>query len=153
MGKLQKILLLVNLLVVLGGAGLVFYSHNMIKPIPTDQDAETEALKASAMDQTKIQSIPIKKFVVNIHSKDTRLRYLDVEMNVLPFDVSQKDLIKASEHLFKDAVIEIASHLDPEDLDTVTGKILLENKIKKQVNTKLGQPVVKQIFFSGFVVQ
>jgi len=153
MGKVQKILLLVNLLVVIGGAGLVFYSHNMIKPEPTDQEAEAEALKAAALDQTKIQAIPIKKFVVNLHSKDTRLRYLDVEMNVLPFDPSQKDLIKSSEHLFKDAVIEIASRLDPEDLDTVTGKILLENKIKKQVNTKLGQPVVKQIFFSGFVVQ
>jgi flagellar basal body-associated protein FliL len=44
--------------------------------------------------------------------------------------------------------------LDPDDLDSVTGKILLENKIKKQVNAKLGEPpVVKQIYFSGFVVQ
>lgn len=153
MAKLQKILLLVNLVVVLGGAGLVYYSHNMMKPVATDQLAEAEDLKKTALDQTKLQPVPIKKFVVNLHSKDTRLRYLDLEMNILTFYPEQKDIIKEYEHYFKDAVIEIASHLNPEDLDTVTGKILLENKIKKQVNAKMGQPVVKQIFFSGFVVQ
>lgn len=153
MGSLQKILLIANLVVVLGGAGLVFYSHNIIKPDPTNQAAETENLKTQAIENSQIGPVPIKKFVVNLHSVGTRLRYLDLEMNILPFHEDQKELIKSNEHIFKDVVIEIASHLEPDDLDSVTGKILLENKIKKQVNTKLGQPVVKQIFFSGFVVQ
>ncbi len=153
MGGLQKILILVNLVVVLAGAGLVYYAHNMIKPEPTNQAAEIENLKTSAMEQAQVQAVPIKKFVVNLHSRSSRLRYLDVEMNILPFHNDQKELIKASEHIFKDVVIEIASHLEPDELDTLSGKILLENKIKKQVNAKLGQPVVKQIYFSGFVVQ
>lgn len=149
----QKILIILNLVIVLAGAGLVFYSHNMIKPEPTDQVAEAENLKKEALESSQIQPVPIKKFVVNLHSRSTRLRYLDVEMNVLPFHEDQKELIKANEYIFKDVVIEIASHLEPDELDSVTGKILLENKIKKQVNAKLGQPVVKQIYFSGFVVQ
>lgn len=144
---------MVNLVVVLAGAGLVYYAHNMIKPEPTNQTTELENLKTGAMEQAQVQAVPMKKFVVNLHSRGTRLRYLDVEMNILPFHNDQKELIKASEHVFKDVVIEIASHLEPEDLDTLSGKILLENKIKKQVNAKLGEPVVKQIFFSGFVVQ
>jgi flagellar FliL protein len=74
-------------------------------------------------------------------------------MNILPFNNDQKDIIKGNDHIFKDVVIEIASQMGPEELDTLSGKILLENKIKKQVNTKLGKPVVKQIYFSGFVVQ
>lgn len=150
---MQKILIIINLVVVLLGAGLVFYSHNMIKPEPTNQALETEKLKTDALQNAQIQAVPIKKFVVNLHSRNTRLRYLDIEMNVLPFREDQKEIIKANEHVFKDVVIEIASHLNPDDLDSVTGKILLENKIKKQVNTRLGQPVVKQIYFSGFVVQ
>lgn len=150
----QKILIIVNLVIVLAGAGLVFYSHNLIKPEPTDQAKEAQALKDQAVSATQIQPVPIKKFVVNLHSRGTRLRYLDLEMNVLPFSEDQKEIIKANEHIFKDAVIEIASKLEPEDLDSVTGKILLENRIKKQVNAKLGSsPVVKQIYFSGFVVQ
>lgn len=150
----QKILIILNLVIVLAGAGLVYYSHNMLKPAPTDQKAETEAMKNEAVANTQIQPVPIKKFVVNLHSKSSRLRYLDLEMNILTFREDQKEIIKANEHIFKDTVIEIASQLEPDDLDSVTGKILLENKIKKQVNAKLGEPpVVKQIYFSGFVVQ
>lgn len=150
----QKILIIVNLVIALAGAGVVFYSHSMIKPDPTDQVAEAEAIKTDAAATTQLRPVPIKKFVVNIHSKSSRLRYLDLEMNILTFQEDQKEIIKANEHIFKDTVIEIASHLDPEDLESVTGKILLENKIKKQVNTKLGDsPVIKQIYFSGFVVQ
>ena len=149
-----KVLVIINLVVVLAGAGLVFYSHNLLKPEPTDQAAETENLKNEALGTTQMRPVPIKKFVVNLHSRSNRLRYLDIEMNVLTFSEQQKEIIKANEHIFKDVVIEIASHLDPDDLDSVTGKILLENKIKKAVNAKLGgQPVVKQIYFSGFVVQ
>jgi flagellar protein FliL len=153
MGPVQKILLIVNLVVVLGGAGLVYYSHTMLRPDPTNQSAEAENLKSNALAQSQVKSVPMKKFVVNLHSRETRLRYLDVEMNILPFHSDQGPLIKANEHLLKDVLIEVASHLAPEELDTLSGKILLENKIKKQVNAKLGQPVVKQIYFSGFVVQ
>lgn len=151
---LQKILILANLVVVLAGAGLVFYSHNMIKPEPTNQAAETEKLKADAIAQTQVQPVPIKKFIVNLHSRSSRLRFLDIEMNVLTFNDEQKEIVKAHEYIFKDVVIEIASYLEPDDLDSVTGKILLENKIKKKVNEKLGEiPVIKQIYFSTFVVQ
>lgn len=151
---LQKILIIANLVVVLAGAGLVFYSHTMIRPEPTNQDVETQKLKDEAIAQTQVLPVPLKKFVVNLHSRSSRLRYLDIEMNILTFREDQKEIIKANEHIFKDAVIEIASHLDPDDLDSVTGKILLENKIKKKVNEKLGEPpVIKQIYFSGFVVQ
>jgi flagellar FliL protein len=91
--------------------------------------------------------------VVNLYARGTRLRYLDVEMNILTFHNDQKELIKANEYIIKDILIEIGSQLGPDELETLSGKILLENKLKKQINTKLGQPVVKQIYFSGFIVQ
>lgn len=150
---MMKVLIIINMVVVLAGAGLVFYSHNILKPAPTDQAAEALALKEGAIAQSQLQPVPIKKFVVNLHSKSTRLRYLDLEMNILTFHEDQKAIVKANEHIFKDIVVEITSHLEPNELDTITGKMLLESRIKKQVNAKLGQPVVKQIFFSGFVVQ
>lgn len=150
----EKVLILLNLVIALAGAGLVYYSHNMLRPEPTNQVAEEDALKKEAIASTQVKPVPIKKFVVNLHSRSSRLRYLDIEMNVLPFHEDQTNIIKANEHVFKDIVIEVASRLEPDDLDSVTGKILLENKIKKAVNAKLGEPpVVKQIYFSGFVVQ
>lgn len=150
---MMKILMLANLVFVLLAAGVVIYSHTMIKPAPTDQVLEKEKLQKDAIQGAQLQPVPIKRFVVNLHSRATRLRYLDLEMNVLTFSEEQKQIIRSNEHIFKDAVVEIASRLSPEDLDTVTGKILLENKIKTRVNQKFGQPVVRQIYFSGFVVQ
>lgn len=150
---LQKILIIANLVVVLAGVGLIVYSHTMLKPEPTDQALEAEAMKTDAQALSQLRPVPIKKFVVNLHSGSSRLRYLDIEMNILTFHEDQRPIVKANEHVFKDVIVEIASHLGPDDLDSVTGKILLENKIRKQVNAKLGQPVVKQIYFSGFVVQ
>jgi flagellar protein FliL len=150
---MMKIIMLANLVFILLAAGVVFYSHTMIKPPRTDQALEREKLQKDAIQGAQLQPVPIKRFVVNLHSRPTRLRYLDLEMNVLTFSENQKEIIRQNEHIFKDSVVEIASHLSPEDLDTVTGKILLENKIKTRVNQKFGQPVVRQIYFSGFVVQ
>lgn len=150
----QKILIVANLVIALLGVGLVFYSHTMIKPPVTDEKSEIQSLKDEALASSQIKPVPLKKFVVNLHSKSTRLRYLDIEMNVLTFHEDQKSLITENEYIFKDTLIEIASQLEATDLDSITGKILLENRIKKQVNSKLGdQPVIKQIYFSGFVVQ
>lgn len=150
----EKIFILINLIVALGAAGVVFYSHNIIKPPPTDQVAEAAAIKTEAVTGTQLQPVQIKKFAVNLHSLSSRLRYLDLEMNILTFEEGQKPIIKANEHIFKDVAIEVASHLEPDDLISVTGKILFENKIKKRVNARLGElPTVKQIYFSVFVVQ
>jgi flagellar protein FliL len=152
---LTKVLMILNFVIVLAGLGVVYYSHNMLKPEPTDQAAETQAMKDQALSESSLKPVPLKKIVVNLHSSASRLRYLDVEINILTFQEDQKQIIKDNEHIFKDALVEIGSQLNPEDLDTVTGKILLENRIKKKVNEKLNphQPTIKQIFFSGFVVQ
>ncbi len=148
-----KILIIINLIVAVAGVGLVFYSHNMIKPEPTDQVAEQLKIRESLLEQSAITPLPIKKFTVNLNSHANRLRFLNLEMSILPFFEDQKEVIKKHEFLIKNIVIELASSLTPEEVETVTGKMLFESRIKKQVNAKLGQPVIKQIFFSGFVIQ
>ncbi len=150
---MQKILIIVNLAVVLMGAGLVYYSHFMIKPEPTNQAAEEDNLKKEASEKSRLEPVAIKKFVVNLHSGSSRLRFLDLEMNVLTFHADQKEMVKTFEHVFKDVVIQVASQMSPSELDSMTGKLTFESRVKKAVNEKLGQSVVKQIYFSSFVVQ
>jgi flagellar protein FliL len=158
--SMQKILIIINLVVVLAAAAVVFYSHNILAPPPTDQTGEAEKMKSQALRHAQIRPVALKKIVVNLHSGGTRLRYLDVDMNILTFHEDQKELVTSSQHIIKDSVIEVGAQLSPDELDTVTGKILFEKRLKDRVNSKLRevnagmeQPVVKQIFFSGFVVQ
>jgi flagellar FliL protein len=151
--KFDKILMILSLVFTLGSAGLVFYAHNSIKRIPTDQEKEFQDLKDNALTNAQMTPYNIKKIVVNLSSGPSKLRYLEVEMNVLPFDESDKEIIKNGEHLFKNALITIADQLKAEDLGTMTGKILLESKLKKEINQIFGQPLIKQIFFSAFIIQ
>jgi flagellar protein FliL len=151
--KLDKIIILISLVVTLGSAGMVYYAHTGIKRTPTNQAQEFEDLKANALSSTQMTPVTFKKVVVNLVSTANRLRYLEVEMNVLPFDEADKETIKTGEHLFRNSLITIADQLRAEDLGTMTGKILLESKLKKEVNKIFGQPLVKQIFFSAFIIQ
>ncbi len=149
----DKILLGINALVALSAAGMVFYSHNVLKREPTDQKAEETALVQTAVAENQIQAYNFKSMVVNIYSEGTRLRYLDVELGVLPFKEADKAIIKDREYVFKNALVDIAGRMTPEELSSVTGKILLESRLKKTTNEALGAPVVKKIFFAKFIVQ
>ena len=149
----DKILLGLNGLVALAAAGLVFYAHNNIKPVPTDQKAEEASLVQTAFEESQMKAYDFKAMVVNIYSEGSRLRYLDVELGVLPFKESDKALFKEREYIFKNALVTIAAAMTPDELSSVTGKILLESRLKKATNEALGAPVVKKIFFAKFVVQ
>jgi flagellar basal body-associated protein FliL len=150
---IDKVLMGLNGAVVLLAAGLVVYSHTSVKPPPTDQAGEEKALQDGANTEAQITALSFKKQVVNLHNDGTRLRFLEVEMGVLPFEEAAKETIKTHEYVFQNALIEVAGGMTPDEVGSVTGKILLESRVKKAVNEKLGQPLVRHIYFGRFVVQ
>lgn len=151
--SLDKILIGLNGAVALAAAGLVFYAHTSIKPLPTDQKAEELNLQKSAAADNEVTAVTFKKMVVNIYTEGTRLRYLEVEVGLLPFSESHKELLKKAEFLLQDALIDIGARMAPDELSSVTGKILLEDRLKKRLNEKFGAQIIKQVYFSRFVVQ
>lgn len=151
--KLDKILLGLNGLVALASAGLVFYAHNNIKPPPTDQAAEETTLVTDAYTESQLKPYEFKSMIVNLYSEGSRLRFLDVKISILTFKEADKELIKEREYIFKTKLIEIAGLMTPEELSSVTGKILLESRLKKAITEALGASVIKKIYFGKFVVQ
>lgn len=150
---MAKILILLNAVIVLGSAGLVYYSHKMIKRKPIDETAALNKMINDVANASKVTPVKLKKLTINLYSRKTRLRFLDIELNILPFAEKDKELIKEMEPYIADSVIIIAGDMTPEDLNSVSGKILLENKIRYQTNQMLKRSVVKEIFFSRFVIQ
>jgi flagellar FliL protein len=151
--KLDKIILGLSAVVTLGSAALVFYSHTQIKPPATDQAAEAQALLDKAQHDNMIKPFLLKQLVVNIPGRGQRLRYLEAEIGVLPFEESSHEIFKNNVHLFQNALVLIAADMDPDELMSVTGKLLLESRIKKKVNEELGKPLIKRIYFSKFTIQ
>jgi flagellar FliL protein len=61
--------------------------------------------------------------------------------------------MKTNVSVVLDRLIVISSKMGADELNTLTGKILLEDRLRKDINTIFGKPVVKSIFFSRYTVQ
>jgi flagellar FliL protein len=148
----DKIILFANAFITALALGLIFYAHSLKKP-RIDEKAEIMALVKQSKEASRTQTIPLKKLTINLYSRSTRLRFLDVQVNVLPFDESQSPMVTKNEPVIADTIINIAGDMEPDELNSVTGKIILEDRIKKYVNTVLTEPLIKKIYFSRFVIQ
>lgn len=149
----DKILLGLNGLVALAAAGIVYYAHFMIKPEPTNVTTEEQALYDKAQAESMVSAYTVSAKPVNLYHVGARLRYLSTELSIVPFKESDKEILKSHEYVIKNALIEVAAHMTPDEVSTLTGKLLLESRIKKYVNESLGTPIIKKIYFGKFTVQ
>jgi flagellar FliL protein len=149
----SKILLIVNAVGMLASAGLVFYSHNSIKSEQINPEKEWQKLLEKGVEQAKITPIAVPKITVNLNSGANNLRFLDLEMDILTFAESQKQTIKEKHPLIFDTTIDICGNMEAGELLSLSGKILLENRLRENINQKLGEKIIKEIFFSRYVVQ
>jgi flagellar basal body-associated protein FliL len=149
----DKIILFFNFLVVLGSAGLVYYSHNILAPPPITNESENKKFLRDIQSLEAISTINMPKLTINLYSRTTRLRYLDVLASVEPYDEFQAEQIKKNQSLIMNEIIEVASFMTPKELGSVSGKIILAERIKKRINSNFREKLVKKIFFPKYVIQ
>jgi flagellar FliL protein len=150
---LDKILLGINGIVMAAAAGLVYYSNNMIVPPLTDQTGEFTTMAQDSLSDFKKQPIVFKEMVVNLYSRQRRLRFLNLIMNIEVYDIGQEKIVDIYKSKVIDSLIDIAGNMKPEELNSVTGKMLLESRVKNKVNDFVKKPIIKKIYFSKFIVQ
>lgn len=151
--SIDKILLALNGIVMALAAGLVYYSHNILSPPPIDQAAQFTTMVRESMIDLKRQPIVFKEQVVNLYSRQRRLRFLNLIMNVEVYEQSQEATIDIYKPVIIDRLVDISGNMKPEELNSITGRILLESRLKNQVNEFIGKAIIKKIYFSKFIVQ
>ena len=151
--SIDKILLGINGLVVAAAVALVYYSNNIISPPLTDQNGVFTSMVQDSMSDFKKQPVVFKEMVVNLYSRQRRLRFLNLTMNIEVYDEGQEKVVSFYKPVVIDSLIDIAGNMKPEDLNSVTGKMLLESRVKKKVNDFIKKSVIKKIYFSKFIVQ
>lgn len=150
---LDKIIILINAIVIGLAVALVIYSHTLISKPLTDSNSEFGGLIENSMLELQKAPVTLEKITVNLYSRERRLRFLDTQMNIALFNEGDRAKVKAIKtHIF-DALIDIAGNMHPNELNSVTGRILLENRIKKRVNSLVGRSLIKKIYFSKFIIQ
>jgi flagellar FliL protein len=125
----------------------------MIKPPATDAQGQFTDMVSGSVNDFNRQPIVFKEMVVNLYSRQRRLRFLNLTMNIEVYDADQEEIIKTYKPFINDRLIDITGNMKPQDVNSVTGRILLESRIKNQFNRALGKKVIKKIYFSKFIVQ
>lgn len=154
---IDMILLGLMILATLAVVGLFYYTEKMYKKPPIDENAEKAALLTSVDAKAIPTFFKIDKMTISLVPKNetanSRMKWLEVEMHMTVFEASDVDLMKAYLPVVQDKIIDISSKMGADELNSLTGKILLEDRLKKEINKALHKPVVKNIFFASFIVQ
>ena len=131
--NLDKIILGINAVIVTAAAGLVYYSNNMILPPPTDSDQQFKQMVQGGLSDLNRPPVVFKEIVVNLYSKQRRLRFLNLTMNIEVYEDGQEETIKLYKPFINDRLIDITGNMKPEEVNSVTGRLLLESRIKNQI--------------------
>lgn len=133
--------------------GLFYYSLKIYeKPLPQDS-VEREALLNDSKQKVFAEAFKLDKLIVNLKSRTSRLRFLDLQTYLVPFKNRQVDILEENKAIINDIIIDEAARIKPDELNTVSGKLIFENRLRKRINKELNGSLVKDIFFSRFVVQ
>lgn len=95
---------------------------------------------------------PLDLFTVNLLSESGR-RYLKVEMNLELEGEELAHELDTKVPLLRDIIIRILSSKSLEEISTVKGKETLKEQIISEINTRIKDGKIKNVYFVDFVVQ
>ena len=95
----------------------------------------------------------IEKLIVNLPSRTTRLRFLNLTAHLVPHKEHAMKALERQQAPIKDLIIRVASTIEPDELNSISGRIILENRLKKGINALIGREAIREIYFSKFVIQ
>ena len=151
---LDLIFSVINLAGVLGGLGVFIYIEYIYKRPLVDNDVEFLKLSEAARRQTYFKPYSMGKMIINLHTPTpVKLRFLNVETFIQPFLETQIPQLEKNKSALTDILIRVAGKMEIGELNTLAGRILLEDRMKKEINSYLRKSVVKKIYFTTFVMQ
>jgi flagellar FliL protein len=152
-GMFEKIAAGIAILVSLLTIGVFAYTNILYKAPSSDDASELEDMKRNIRGLQIANSIHIKKIIINLPSNRKRLRFLDMSVSFIPFKNNQIEFLESRKAILNDALIDIASNMEPTELNTIAGKIIFESRVKNKINKSFKKPYIRDLLFSKFVIQ
>lgn len=154
---IDMILLGVMILATLGVVGEFYWTEKIYKKPKIDEDKE----KKSFLSENNPKALPIfyklEKMTISLTPKNpapgARMRWMELEVQLALFKEADVGFVKAYQPIVIDRIIDITSKMGPDELSTISGKILLEDRLKREINKGLDKAVIRSIFFPRYVIQ
>lgn len=156
MGMIQKIIAAICLVFSLLTTGIFIYTQLFYKkPIPDDAKEFAIMKEESKKPIMPVEGYKIKRIMINLEQETgkEKMRYLNLEALIIPFKEDGAGILDENQAIVYDTFMMVGSKMDPNELNTISGKILLENRLRKTINERLHEEVVREILFQHFMIQ
>ena len=119
--------------------------------------AMTESkLRQPASIQEKFAGAPMiytmDKFVVNLSGMPKRTIRLQVNLDMIGPESFQEIMDLENRAKARDRIVRVLNEKTFDDLESIQGKLFLKDKIVEEVNKLLDKGLVKDVYFTDFVM-
>jgi flagellar protein FliL len=150
----------VNLGVIGYGAYLV-YASTIAWHAPQITETQLREVREKTLSENTAESGPLvytmDRFIVNLAGDPLRdpKRTISMEVNLEMLNKEGFEEVLDSDNRAKarDKIIQILGSKYYSDLETIQGKLFLKDQIATEISSLLDKGVVKDVYFSNFVVQ
>lgn len=154
-GMIFQIAFAVINLAVMGVGVYMVYASTMgwESPKITEEQVEREIASTSSAVDAGPLIYTMDKFTVNLGGEPKRTIRLEVNLQMLGKDGFEEVMEPENRAKARDKIVRILNDEAFGDLESIQGKLFLKDKIAMEVNGILHKGVVKDVYFSDFVVQ
>ena len=152
--KLGPLLLAVLNLSAMGGGGFLIYKSTLGFERPSIREEivfEEMERESETADETQALLFSMDKFTVNLTGSPRRV--MQIEMSLEMLDKEGFEEVVTLGPQARDAIVRILNGKEYLDVETIQGKLFLKDQIALALNEHLTKGVVKDIYFSEFLVQ
>ncbi len=152
--SVDLIVIILASLLLIAGVVMSYMAFYKIQPVVISDASERKAfLEKELRAQGKVSFFVLPKIQTNIEHHTSRLIQAEMTVALEPdLGVNIED-IKVYESLIIDLIINAVAQSTIDQLDNVSGKIILAEKIKNGANEIMKKKAVKSVLFSTFSVQ
>jgi flagellar protein FliL len=95
----------------------------------------------------------LDKFTVNLGGEPRRTVRLEVNLHMLGRDAFEEVMLIENRARVRDRIVRLLNEKNFSEIESIQGKLFLKDKIAMEVNSILDRGVVKDVYFTDFVVQ
>lgn len=133
--------------------GVVFYTRLVFeKPLPKESILKKEFIEENKT-YNPATSFEINKLIINLKSRSTRLRFLEIKPFLISYKESFNSYHKRNQAYIQDVFIDTAGRMSPEELSNISGKILFSSRVRNRINSYYDKNIIKDIQYTQFVIQ
>lgn len=142
-------------LAVVGGGGYLVYASTIGWQSPKITEEMLEKDMASTSDDERFAPyvFTMDKFTVNLGGEPRRTIRIEVNLQMLGKDGFEEIMSPDSRAQARDKIVRLLNEKTFAELESIQGKLFLKDSIAMEVNSVLKEGVVKDVYFSDFVVQ